>query len=157
MRQLRVKVDLCRTQISTYCEYDYSFSNEEQQSFTPRWLKSTSTISNSSINRAFIYRTGDELDTYIYIGKHDTYNSGGYVYEFRGHLSELQSNLSELHRLNWIDNQTRAIIIQISLYNPNVELYTCVTLLVEFLSTGGLFPQSRFEPLYFRGYFKFSI
>ncbi|CAF3428948.1 unnamed protein product, partial [Rotaria sp. Silwood2] len=150
MRQLRIKIDSCETKISSVCKRDYSFFNEEKQSFEPGWINQTSKISNSSIRRAFMYRTGDELDTYIYVGDHETYNSGGYVYEYRGRLADLRSNLSELHRLNWIDSQTRAVIIQLSLYNPNVALFTCVTFLVEFLSTGGLFPQSRFEPLSFQ-------
>ncbi|CAF3897839.1 unnamed protein product [Rotaria sordida] len=67
---------------------------------------------------------------------------GGYVYEFR-------SNLSKLHQLGWIDSQTRAIFIQLSLYNPNVQLFTSVTFLMEFLSTGEIYPQSRFEPMNF--------
>ena len=45
----------------------------------------------------------------------------------------------------------RAIIIQLSLYNPNVQLFTSVTFLSEFLSTGGIDSQSRFEPLNFYG------
>jgi hypothetical protein len=98
-----------------------------------------------------MYQTGDELDNrFVYVGDHGTYGTGGYVYEFRGRLSDLQSNLSELHRLNWTDCQTRAIIIQFNLYNPNVALFTSVTLLVEFLSTGGLIPQNSFQPLSFQ-------
>ena len=80
----------------------------------------------------------------------ELYGSGGYVYEFRGRLIDLQSNLSQLHELEWIDSQTRAVIIQFNLYNPNVELFTSITLLTEFLSTSGLYPQSHFEPFSFQ-------
>ena len=151
MRQLRVKTSACHTQLTSICNDDYSFFNEEKDSFEPGWINQTTQVSNSSINRAFMYQTGDNLDTYIYVGDQGTYSSGGYIYEYRGRLSDLQSNLSELHRLNWIDSQTRAILIQLNLYNPNVALFTSVILLVEFLSTGGLIPQSRFEPLSFQG------
>ncbi len=51
--------------------------------------------------------------------------------------------------------KTRAIIIQLSLYNPNIQLFTSVTLLSEFLSTGGIYSQSRFEPMNF--YAKFIL
>jgi polycystin 1L2 len=151
MRQLRVKSDSCHGQtIVTKCKDDYSFINEEKSSFQPGWSNETTQLSNSSINRAFQYQTGDELSTYVYAGEYATYNSGGYAYEFRGRLSDLRSNISELHQLGWIDEQTRAVIIQFSLYNPNVELFTSATLLVEFLSVGSLYPQSRFEPLSFQ-------
>ena len=94
-----------------------------------------------------------DLDTYIYVGDHGSYGGGGYVYEFRGRLSDLQSNLSQLHQLEWIDSQTRAVIIQLTLYNPNVQLFTSLTFLAEFLSSSGVYPTSRFEPMNFYGNF----
>jgi polycystin 1L2 len=156
MRQLRVKSHQCQIKqnLSSVCEYDYNFFNEEKDSFEPGWTNQTTQIFSSSIEEAFKYRTNDELDSYIIIGDHETYSSGGYVYEFRGRLIDLQSNLSELYQLEWIDSQTRAVIIQFNLYNPNVELFTSITLLTEFLSTGGLDPQSQFQPFSFqREYF----
>jgi polycystin 1L2 len=136
--------------LSPTCEKDYSLFNEEQRSFPPGW-RNQSTNYSSSIHNAFRYRSGKELDTYVYISDHQTYGSGGYVYEFRGRLSELQSNLSQLHQLGWIDEKTRAVIIQCTLYNPNAQLFTSVTLLAELLSTGGIIPTARFEPLSFQG------
>jgi Polycystin cation channel len=85
----------------------------------------------------------------MYIGEHGEYASGGYVYDFRGSLTNLKGNLSELHRLSWIDDRTRAIIIQMSLYNPNIRMFTSGTLLAEFLTTGSVIPTARFEPLDF--------
>ncbi|CAF1401522.1 unnamed protein product [Adineta steineri] len=150
MRQLRIKSNLCQTQIVLKCNEDYSFFNEEKNSYKPGWINQTTQYSNSSIDQAFMYQTGDKFDQYMYVGDLETYSSGGYIYEYQGRLSDLQSNLSELHRLSWIDSQTRAVIIQLTLYNPNVVLFTSVTFLVEFLSTGSLIPQYRFEPLTFQ-------
>ncbi len=90
MRQLRIKTDLFSTPISSICKSDYSFSNEEKSSFDLGWINQTRTISNSSSARAFMYRSGDELDTNIDVGEDATYNSGGYVYEYRGPLSDLR-------------------------------------------------------------------
>jgi len=151
MRQLRIKTELCQTQIISICEPDYSFVNEEKSSFEPGWINQTTKISNSSINLAFIYQNGNEIDSNIIVGEYATYDSGGYIYEFRGRLSDLQNNISELQRLNWIDTQTRAVIIQLSLYNPNVQLFTSLIFLTEFLSTGGLVPQYSFQPISFQG------
>ncbi|CAF1336506.1 unnamed protein product [Adineta steineri] len=150
MRQLRVKTSLCPTKLSLKCNEDYSFFNEDKNSYTPGWLNQTNEYSNSSIIRAFLYDNGENYDQYIYIGKYGTYNSGGYIYEYQGRLSDLQSNLSELHRLSWINSQTRAILLQLTLYNPNVQLFTSVKFLTEFLPTGGLLPQYRVEPITFQ-------
>lgn len=152
MRQLRVEKDTCTSKISARCHEDYHLLNEEQRSYERGWTnESTGSVGNFPIDRAFAYRRGAEMDQYMYVGEHATYSSGGYAYEYRGRLAELRSNLSALHELNWIDGQTRAVIIQLTLYNPNVQLFTAVTLLTEFLSTGGVIPQHRFEPLSFQG------
>jgi polycystin 1L2 len=152
MRQLRVKPSSCSVQmIRSKCLHDYNLLNEEKDSYAPGWINKTTQLNNSSISRAFEYRTSDELDTYVYVGDHGSYNGDGYVYEFRGRLNDIRTNLSQLHQFEWIDRRTRAVIIQLSLYNPNVELFTSVNFLMEFLSTGGLIPQYSFEPIYFQG------
>jgi hypothetical protein len=133
------------------CENNYNLLKEEKGSFQPGWAHSIKTNYSSAIHNAFMYKSSKQLDTYAYMGDHSTYGSGGYVYEFRGHLSKLRSNLYQLHQLGWIDQKTRAVIIQCSLYNPNARLFTAVTLLVELLSTGGVIPTARFEPLHFQG------
>lgn len=46
-----------------------------------------------------------------------------------------------LQQQNWIDVRTRAVFIEFSLYNANVNLFASVTLLVEYLSTGGAVPS----------------
>ncbi|CAF1313923.1 unnamed protein product [Adineta ricciae] len=160
MRQLRTNLHSCQLkssiqqQLFTHCTDDYSFSNEEKQSFQPGWIpyqqiNNQSQSFGSAIEQAFIYRTSNQLDTYPTVANQHTYSGNGYVYEFRGRLADIQTNLSQLHQLQWIDGQTRAIIIQFTLYNPNAQLFTFVTLLTEFLSSGSIDPQSRFEPITF--------
>ena len=157
MRQLRSKPGSCRAreslrQKSFECQADYSMLNEEQRSFEPGWtINQTTTVYSSTIRQALQYQLGDELDAYVNVGEHATYSRSGYVYTFRGRLSDLRSNLSQLHQLQWIDGQTRAVIIQISLYNPSEQMFTSVTFLAEFLSTSGVFPQAHFQPLNLQG------
>ena len=153
MRQLRVQSQSCKIKYSvdylfSSCQNEYSFSGEDKRSFTPNWTnETTGGTSNSSIERAFLYQTADQLDSYSIMSNHHTYSGGGYVYEFRGRLDDLKTNLSTLQQLNWIDQRTRAVIIQMNLYNPNSQLFTLVTLLTEFLPSGGLETSYRFEPI----------
>jgi polycystin 1L2 len=135
------------------CEAAYSVSNEEQNSYNPSWTSIyNSTVGNvgnysAAIYKAFMYNDSDNLDTYAYVGEHATYGAGGYIYEFRGKMSDMQSNISLLQELSWLDMQTRAVIIQLSLYNPNVNLFVFVTILAEFMPTGGIYPSARVEPV----------
>ncbi|CAF0759134.1 unnamed protein product [Adineta steineri] len=152
MRQLRVKSELCPNQrVILTCQHSYSFSNEETELFQTGWKNQTieDEIYSSSILKAFNYTTSDESDTYTYAGEFGTYRGGGYVYEFRGRLSDMKTNLSALHQLDWIDEKTRAVFIQLTLYNPSVQLLMAVTLLAEFLPTGGIYTTARFEPINF--------
>lgn len=119
-----------------------------KDAFYPGWTTNQTTQNYSSpVNQSFVYRTGDDLGTYIYVGDHATYRSGGYVYEFRQSLSQTQDDMAQLHELGWIDRQTRAIIIQMNLYNPTIPIYTSAVLIIEILSSGGGFFTARFEPL----------
>lgn len=150
MRQLRIQSDLCPyDKLSLTCSFEYDKSNEETNSFEIGWLNRTITKGNTSIEKAFEYQSSQQLDSYVYQGEHGKYSGGGYVYEFRGRLSEIKNNLSELHRFGWIDTKTRAILIQLNLYNPNAQLFTSVSILTEFLSTGGTATRTRFEPMNF--------
>ncbi|CAF4226444.1 unnamed protein product, partial [Adineta steineri] len=160
MRQLRIKADTCKVKstiksLIPMCYDDYSASTEDKRSFLPGWITNT-TIGNysspignysSTVNQAYIYKTSEQLDTYVYVGELATYRSGGYVYEFRGSLSELRNDLFQLHELGWIDVQTRAILIQLNLYNPVEPLLTSVTIVFELLSSSGGVPSAQFQPL----------
>ena len=159
MRQLRVKASVCDDRrLSSMCLSDYSRSNEDTSiSYQPGWMNETSERYSRSIQRAFQYRTSDELDSYLYLGNHANYRGGGYVYEFRGSSVDLRSNLSMLRHLEWINKQTRAILIDLTLYNPNAQLFTSMTLIVEILATGGFFPSARFEPIQFYGTLSLSF
>ena len=154
MRQLRSKSTPCSYQkLRSNCIEDYHSSNEAKDSFLPAWINQTTDEYSSSILQAFEYKTSQELNTYVYVTDHGSYSGNGYVYEFRGQLNEIRQNLSELHRLQWIDNHTRAVIIQLSLYNPNVQLFTSVIILAEFFTTGGMQLTARIEPFNFTGRF----
>lgn len=157
MRQLRSQMKFCSDQrVISECIDEYSLFNEEKQSFQPGWTNETNNEQfSSAILKSFQYQTDESLDTYYTNGKHGIYSGNGYVYEFRGSLANVKQNLSKLHSLGWIDRKSRAIFIQMTLYNPNVQLFTSVTLLSEFLSTGGVFTSNRFEPFQFYSTIKY--
>ena len=46
------------------------------------------------------------------------------------------AKLDELAMTDWLDLRTRAVFVEFTLYNANVNLYGSVIMLIEFLSTG---------------------
>ncbi len=70
---------------------------------------------------------------------------GGYIYELRGKLSFVQSNLTELKKNKWIDRQTRSISVHFTVYNPNINVFSVTKFLFEVLPSGNLIKSAQFE------------
>ena len=147
MRQLRVAQTNQSCRLKPRCTHDYSFADEERGDFQPGWREENNQSFSPSIRQAFRYQSEDDFDSSYYTAEHHTYRSGGYVYEFRHRLADIRANLSLLHRLQWINGQTRAVIVHFQLYNPNLQLFISIHLTMEFLSTGSLQSHTRFQPV----------
>jgi hypothetical protein len=147
MRQIRMQSSRCAaTSLQAICYDEYAWWREETRSFDVGWQNTTATH-HSTVDKAFLYRSSNSLDSYVYVGGHGSYSSSGYVYEFRGRLNEIRRNLFALHDAQWIDAGTRAVLIQLNLYNPNVQLFVSIVILAEFLNTGGVQTVVRIDPI----------
>ncbi|CAF4247680.1 unnamed protein product [Rotaria magnacalcarata] len=74
-----------------------------------------------------------------------TYKGGGYVVSLGRTYEKARSVLEELHSQNWLDQLTRAVIIDFSLYNANVNLFVAVTLSFEMTSMGSVLQDYRIK------------
>lgn len=81
-----------------------------------------------------------------FFGVFDNYDAGGYAFNMKGSLNDIQSNLLLLRDQNWIDRQTRSLFFEFSVYNPNVNLFAYCNILFEVLPTGNFIKSTRFEP-----------
>ena len=133
------------------CTGDLNSQSEETNNFGFGWSQFNSSYTPQtgyeSIYNAFQYQDAQTLQTSTLNGKYLSYEGGGYVYELRGKLSYLQGNLSLLKEMEWIDRQTRAIIVEFSVYNPNINIIMVSTILIEFLQSGSILTTARFDPL----------
>ena len=55
------------------------------------------------------------------------------------------SSFQALKERNWIDNRTRALIVEFSVYNAQTEYLTMATITAEFIG-GGVVTKYRFDP-----------
>ena len=51
---------------------------------------------------------------------YNTYSGGGYELKMKGHIDKLKEKLVTLQNNSWIDNRTRALITEFSVYNAQV-------------------------------------
>lgn len=64
------------------------------------------------------------------------YDTGGFMYYFRPTKDSNDKGIQNLKKNAWLDISTRAIFIELILFNPNTELLTSINILFEFLTTG---------------------
>jgi hypothetical protein len=88
-------------------------------------------------NELFTYKTSDDIGGYPYWGIFSTYGGGGYVTELGTTMTDASSTVDTIMNNNWVDNNTRAIFIEVNLYNPNNNLFGICLYVLEFLQTGG--------------------
>ena len=93
---------------------------------------------------AFNYTKSSVLKDSIYFGQYSQYTGGGYVFNMKNDLEGLINDLNTLQKLSWIDKRTRAIFIEFSLYNPNLNLFSFSEMLFEIISSGNVLPSATF-------------
>ena len=111
----------------------------------------------SNADDAYKYRTSSELDAYPFWAGQAVYNGGGYVVELKGSKLDIARKLDSMKTHEWTDRWTRAIFIEFTVYNPNVNLFGVVTLVAEVLNSGGLATYHRIEPMNLLGYYHQSL
>ena len=94
----------------------------------------------------FKYRTWQELgeSRVDHYGTYNYYPGGGYVVDLRN-ATDAKEKLDMLERHGWIDLKTRAVFVDFSFYNPNVDLFLVCRILFEFLPSGLVKPQSTYR------------
>ena len=60
---------------------------------------------------------------------------------------EMGEDLIDLQQQHWVNNHTRAIFLEFSVYNPQVNLFGICTFIAEFIPGGGIIPYWRIEPV----------
>ena len=74
------------------------------------------------------------------------YGGGGYVLRLKGYIDDLKDRIRLLQEVKWVNNATRATIVEFSVYNAQVNIFATVTCVAEFVG-GGIVPWYRIESL----------
>jgi polycystin 1L2 len=137
------------------CEYDYTPFNEDKENYDAGWQPyqaNSTSVRNATwrkIYGAFSYRHSADLDSLPFAAQYATYMGGGYVFDItpRQNALAIQEQLSLLQDQNWVDENTRAVFIEFTLFNPNINLFAYCTISFEFLSTGNIVKSFQFNPI----------
>ncbi|XP_078694861.1 polycystin-2-like isoform X1 [Branchiostoma floridae x Branchiostoma belcheri] len=136
-----------------HCKEPFSSYNKDWRDYGVGWTPRNDTGQNVTDPAllAWTHRTAEELREASFHGIHGVYHGGGYQVELSRNRTQTVAILRDLRSNDWIDEKTRAVFVQLTLYNPNSNLLTTVLLSVEFSVIGAAFPTH--EVLVFPPYF----
>ncbi|KAJ7382449.1 hypothetical protein OS493_034886 [Desmophyllum pertusum] len=116
------------------CYDSYSQGKEFREPFQPN--QATSLIQFRGCPLPWLYQTAKELNSSSQWGQHAWYGGGGYS-AYLGYEEETARTITHLLQSeNWVDRQTRAVIVEFSVFNPTSNILAVCSLFFELLQTG---------------------
>uniref|UniRef100_UPI00398F8683 polycystin-1-like protein 2 n=1 Tax=Pristiophorus japonicus TaxID=55135 RepID=UPI00398F8683 len=140
IRQVRVKPAPCPvpTQLVDSikeCRAPYSYGDEDMSDFGIKKNLSVNTDS-SWLDSTWQYQSESQLNGYPVWGKLAVYRGGGFVANLGTENKTAASVIKYLKDNSWVDMYTRAIFVEFTVYNANVNLFCVVTLMQEMKAIG---------------------
>ncbi len=71
----------------------------------------------------FLYSGAFEVNAPIINGQFGVYGTGGFIQNLGITRDESAQILNDLYNKNWIDRSTRAVFIDFTIYNANINLF----------------------------------
>uniref|UniRef100_A0A8C3NZX8 Polycystic kidney disease protein 1-like 2 n=1 Tax=Cyanoderma ruficeps TaxID=181631 RepID=A0A8C3NZX8_9PASS len=149
IRQVRVKGDTCpvspRLQhIVEECHAPYSLQTEDTSVYGEHW--NTSVFDNSSDwSSAWQYQSQSKLRGHPSWGKLAVYGGGGYVIHLGTDRTNASRILQYLFNNVWLDTFTRAVFVEFTVYNANVNLFCIISLMFESNALGAFFTSAELQ------------
>ncbi|KAI0208686.1 Polycystic kidney disease protein 1-like 3 [Lamellibrachia satsuma] len=148
IRQLRVRAGPCSNSYGTRrslrhsCFTPYSFGAEDKSSYSPSWHSIVRKNTNVIHQSPWTYRSADETSTTSTWGRYQTFSGGGYiipVWSMRS--SKMIVSLEKLRNASWVDEKTRAVFLEFTVFNPAANLFASTVLVFEFSDMGTIDPS----------------
>ena len=127
-----------------HCRSSYDWVDDDVEDYLPGWNlpRGNQTLENPETS-PWIYRNSLELKNAPYMGLISNYKGGGYTFTFLRTAAKTEALLRELEEKRWLDPRTRAVFLEFTLYNANVNLFASVIMLLEFMDTGAAISKTE--------------
>ncbi|XP_038661911.1 polycystic kidney disease protein 1-like 2 [Scyliorhinus canicula] len=140
IRQLRVKPAPCPVPTRLVdsikeCRVPYSYGDEDMSVFGTKRNFSGNT-EFPWLTSIWHYQSESQLNGYPIWGKLAVYRGGGFVAEIGTERKAAARMIKYLRDNSWVDMYTRAIFVEFTVYNANVNLFCVVTLMLEMKAIG---------------------
>ncbi|XP_048371307.1 polycystic kidney disease and receptor for egg jelly-related protein-like [Sphaerodactylus townsendi] len=125
---------------NSHCLHHYGHDPEDQRDYHGSWTNSANeSIFNPFSNfSGYTYYSVPEQWKYTSYGTLHAYGAGGYTFHF--HPEEQQSNSSRrvafLKQRGWLDENTWALIVELTAFNPDADLFCSISVVFEMSDLG---------------------
>ncbi|NXW14670.1 PK1L2 protein, partial [Circaetus pectoralis] len=149
IRQVRVKGNTCPIspklqRVVQECHDPYSLQTEDTSVYGEHW--NTSVFDNSSdLSSAWQYQSQSKLRGHTSWGKLAIYRGGGYVIHLGTDPKNASRILQYLFNNVWLDTFTRAVFVEFTVYNANVNLFCIISLMFETNALGAFFTSAELQ------------
>ena len=129
------------------CYEEYSETNEDKTAYNkPGWKPVDNSTSNDELlqlcPRPWRYQNAEQTDTVPKWGQFSSYHGGGFVADLGYENDTGFSIIENLQNSNWLDKQTRVVIMEFSVFNPSVNILAVATYFYEVEASGLKAPSS---------------
>ncbi|XP_038069881.1 polycystic kidney disease protein 1-like 2 [Patiria miniata] len=158
IRQLRVRPDLCDisssvTGIISRCTLSYSQDTEDTDTYNKSWTEPFDdlTANGSYLEQQDIWRYQHNVASSLW-GHVTSYGGGGYVVILGLNQTVARQVLMDLMADHWLDEHTKALAVEWTVYNANTNLFVVVTFLTEIMASGGFVKTTHIQAVRFYRY-----
>ncbi|VEL16189.1 unnamed protein product [Protopolystoma xenopodis] len=140
------------------CHQSYSLFTQDDAAYGIAWkdlVNRSDGTNNSAVE--FTYTSAPGLLAPLHSGHVGLYAAGGYTSTLKGPVDEMLAKVDWLRDNQWINNVTRAIFVEFTVFNPNTGLFAFVTALFEMPGIGGLLPSFHIESADFLKFLNASL
>ena len=130
------------------CYEEYSETNEDKTAYNkPGWKPVDNSTSHDELlqlcPRPWRYQNAEQTDTVPKWGQFSSYHGGGFVADLGYEKDTGFSIIENLQNNNWLDKQTRVVIMEFSVFNPSVNTLAVATYFYEVEASGLKAPSSK--------------
>jgi len=166
LRQLRIKEDTCNVipamaPLIDHCRDDYNWLDDDTKDYLPRWIPDDGHNKHYTFIDCYAdlfepnatnpfegqnpwhYSSSVKLANAPYPGTLTMYKGGGYTINFKRTAKASLKIVDDLEAHDWLDVKTRALFIEFTLYNANVNLFGSVIFLVEWMAAGSAITKTE--------------
>ncbi|CAH8623692.1 unnamed protein product [Schistosoma rodhaini] len=133
-KQMKGVIKKCYPVYSTKARFTKPI--EIQGNITPNYTKN-----------AWNFRDSDVTGATGYSAPYGYYDGSGYIQDLSRSNDETVAILNELFQGRWIDQSTRALFIDFTIYNANINIFIIVKIIFEMPESGGLFGSTVVQPV----------